>query len=322
MSRPDSPACPSTNRFLALLLRRHEHPVIVAHRGDSFRAPENTLEAARRGWESGASAWELDVQLTRDGVPVVLHDDSLLRTTDVARKFAGDPRGQSGFHVADFDFGEVRSLDAGSWFVSERGGPRSARAFGTLAHLDHAELKHYASGRVIIPTLFEALVFTRDHDWLVNVEIKSFPERPRASVAPVLSVIDETQTASRVLISSFDHRDVAAANVLGREYALGVLTMTPLYQADRYVRELVGADTIHFPADVVGSETVAYRRGRAPEFLEGNLLAELNRCGIPALVYTVNDYGPGSLADHVAAIGVAGIFTDDPHGIKVGQALA
>ena len=42
--------------------------MIVAHRGDSFRAPENTLEAAQLGWEAGASAWELDVQLTRDGV--------------------------------------------------------------------------------------------------------------------------------------------------------------------------------------------------------------------------------------------------------------
>ena len=94
-------------------------------------------------------------------------------------KFAGDPRGEDGFHVADFDFDEVRSLDAGSWFVSEHGGPRSARDFGTLARLDHAELEYYASGRVIIPTLSEALIFTREHDWLVNVEIKSFPERPR-----------------------------------------------------------------------------------------------------------------------------------------------
>ena len=132
----------------------------------------------------------------------------------------------------------------------------------------------------------------------------------------MLSVIDETQTASRVLISSFDHRDVAAANVPGREYALGILAMTPLYQAERYVRDIVGADTIHFSADVIGSETVAYRRGRSPEGLERELLAGLNRCGIPALVYTVNDYGPGSLAEHLAAIGVAGLFTDDPSGMS------
>ena len=233
----------------------------MAHRGDSFRAPENTLEAARLGWESGASAWELDVQLTRDGVPIVLHDESLLRTTDVARKFAGDPRGRAGFHVADFDFDEIRSLDAGSWFVSEQRRPalgsrlRHPRA-SRAAPLSNTS----ASGRVVIPTLGEALVFTREHDWLVNVEIKSFPERPRDSVEPVLNVIAETETASRVLISSFDHRDVAAANRPGREYALAILAMTPLYQVRRYAREIVGADTVHFSADVVGSETVKYRQ--------------------------------------------------------------
>src|SRR5690242_16686952 len=96
----------SGNRFLTLLRSPRECPVIVAHRGDSYHAPENTLEAARRGWQSGAEAWELDVQLTRDSVPVVLHDESLLRTTDVAARFADDPRGRDGFRVADFDFDE------------------------------------------------------------------------------------------------------------------------------------------------------------------------------------------------------------------------
>ena len=104
------------NRFRSLL-RRGDRPLVVAHRGDSAYAPENTLEAARRAWDEGADAWELDVQLARDGVPVVLHDESLVRTTDVATRFAGDPRGASGFLVADFDFEEIRTLDAGSWFV-------------------------------------------------------------------------------------------------------------------------------------------------------------------------------------------------------------
>jgi glycerophosphoryl diester phosphodiesterase len=189
-----------------------------------------------------------------------------------------------------------------------------------LESLEPAALRHYSSGSVVIPTLCEALDFTREHDWLVNVEIKSFPERPRDSVGPILNVIAETQTASRVLISSFDHRDVAAADVAGREYALGILVMTPLYQTHRYAREVVGADTVHFSTDVVGSATVAYRLGRSAQLLEGDLVNELNRCGIPTLVYTVNDHGPGSLSEHLAAIGVAGIFTDDPRGLEVHRA--
>src|SRR3954452_7141634 len=108
-----------TNRFLDLLTSDRGRPVIVAHRGASALAPENTLEAARLGWEAGADAWEFDVQMTRDGVPVIIHDESLLRTTDVAARFAGDPRGRDGFCVSDFDFDEIRILDAGSWFVDD-----------------------------------------------------------------------------------------------------------------------------------------------------------------------------------------------------------
>ncbi len=93
----ESAEAPQANRLLSLLLSGPEHPVIFAHRGDSFRAPENTLEAAEPGLGSRRSAWELDVQLTRDGVPIVLHDESLLRTTDVATKFAGDARGRTAF---------------------------------------------------------------------------------------------------------------------------------------------------------------------------------------------------------------------------------
>ena len=121
------------NRFLAMLGSHGDFPLVLAHRGDSFRAPENTIEAARLGWQDGADAWELDVQLTRDGVPVVLHDESLLRTTDVATKFAGDVRARDGFRLSDFDFVEVRALDAGSWFVNPAGGPRSATRLAAWA---------------------------------------------------------------------------------------------------------------------------------------------------------------------------------------------
>ena len=121
-----------TNRFRELLRATRARPLIVAHRGDSFYAPENTLEAARIGWETGADAWEFDVHLSRDGVPVVIHDESLLRTTDVARRFADDPRVGAGFLVSHFDLSEIHSLDAGSWFLDPKGGSRTAAAFGTF----------------------------------------------------------------------------------------------------------------------------------------------------------------------------------------------
>jgi glycerophosphoryl diester phosphodiesterase len=306
----------SRNRFLALLRARGRDPLIIAHRGDSFRAPENTLVAARLAWKTGAPAWELDVKLTRDEVPVVLHDESLLRTTDVGVRFKNDPRAQGGFRVSDFDYSEVQTLDAGSWFVAPDGGPRSANSFGTLDHLEPESVALYRSGRVTIPTLADALALTRELDWLMNVEIKSFPESPPGLVERVLDVIDQTDTASRVLISSFDHTDVARANRPGRGYGLGILTATPLCRTDHYATELVGADTVHVAAAVLGSESIAYRRHPAAQSLQTDLVDELKKRAIPLLVYTVNSHGPESLAEHMAAIGVDGLFTDDPQGLN------
>lgn len=307
------------NRFLVLLKSPADRTMIIAHRGDSSHAPENTLEAARLGWEAGADAWEFDVQATRDGVPVVLHDESLLRTTDVACRFAGDPRGRDGFRISDFDFDELRSLDAGSWFVDDNGGPRSARDFGTLDRLDPADREHYRSGAVRIPTLEEALVFTREQNWLANVEIKSFPDHPPGLVERTLELIEATGTADRVLISSFDHDDVVAARRNGRRYGLGILVSTPIHRPADYAIDLVGADTVHVSTEVLGSESVAYRRRCEAGSLRGDIVQGLQERGLPALVYTVNHQAGGDLARHLAEIGVAGLFTDDPAG-RVGIA--
>jgi glycerophosphoryl diester phosphodiesterase len=304
-----------SNRFLAALRSTRSHPLIVAHRGDSFHAPENTLEAARSAWECGAAAWELDVQLTRDGIPIVIHDESLARTTDVATRFAQDPRGQRGFRVAEFDLAEIRSLDAGTWFVHRRGGPRTSRAFGTFLGLDASSVAAYRSGSVRVPTLEEALFFTRDHDWLVNIEIKSFPQRPPGFLDRVLETIAATETADRVLISSFDHGDVAAANRPGRRYALGILADAPLYRIQDYAVDLVGAETVHLSTQVIGAETISYRRARLASVLRTGIVGSLKARGIPTLVYTVNDPPAGDLAAHLAEIGVDGLFSDSPEGL-------
>jgi glycerophosphoryl diester phosphodiesterase len=286
----------------------------VAHRGDSFHAPENTLEAARLAWKHGAHAWELDVQLTRDGVPVVLHDESLSRTTDVSRIFPDDARGRGGFRVHDFDLDEVRTLDAGSWFIDELGGPGSAREFGTLDRLDAGSSDHYRSGSVRVPTLQEALTLTRELDWLVNVEIKSFPERPPGLVQRVLDVIEATGISERTVVSSFDHEDVALARRPDRRYALAILVATPVYRIHDYASSLVGAETVHVSTEVIGAGTLAYQRDPSPRALRHEMVKALAERGIPVLVYTVNQENAGELAGHLAEIGVCGVYTDDPRG--------
>lgn len=80
-------------------------PFIWAHRGASAQAPENTLAAFQRAVECGADGLELDVHLSKDRLPVVIHDDTVDRTTD--------GRGA----VAGLTLAQLQSLDAGSWFA-------------------------------------------------------------------------------------------------------------------------------------------------------------------------------------------------------------
>jgi glycerophosphoryl diester phosphodiesterase len=295
---------------------------VVAHRGASAQAPENTLEAAKLAWVEGADAWELDVQLTRDGVPVVLHDSQLLRTTDIARRFPRDPRGGDGYRVREFVHAEIRTLDAGSWFLDDPLAHRSAADFGTLERISPTQRSVYRSGRVRIPTLEEALNFTADLDWLVNVEIKSFPEGPPGLMESVLETIKRTGTASRVLLSSFDHHDIArsarqaAQDVDLTTLARGILVDQPLHKIGEYLTRMVQADCLCVSAEVLGSQSASYRRERAASALRTEEISDLTSRGLPVLVYTVNDAIPGGLAEHLAELGVAALFTDDPAGIK------
>ena len=203
----------------------------------------------------------------------------------------------------EFDWAEIRGLDAGSWFLDPAGPLRSATDFGTLALIPPADREFFASGGVRIPSLVEALELTRDLGWLVNVELKTFPEADPALLPAVLAAIDATDTADRVLISSFDHRDVANAARARPEIATGALAETPLHAESCYVRDLVGADFLHLSASAMGAESRPYRDDPSPRILRAPDEAV---SPVPRLVYTVNDARPDGLAAHLKARGVAG----------------
>ncbi len=106
--------------------------VLVAHRGASAYAPEHTLEAYRLAITQGADFVEQDLQISKDGVLVCLHDLTLERTTNVEEVFPGRSRpGQSGaeggsrrWYVSDFTLAELKQLDAGAWFSEKYRGAR------------------------------------------------------------------------------------------------------------------------------------------------------------------------------------------------------
>ncbi|GAB2956147.1 glycerophosphodiester phosphodiesterase [Streptomyces heilongjiangensis] len=94
--------------------------MVVAHRGASAYAPENTLAAVDRADEMGFSWVENDVQRTKDGALVVVHDATLARTTDVEQVFPD----RAPWNVRDFTAAEIARLDAGSWFDTRYAGAR------------------------------------------------------------------------------------------------------------------------------------------------------------------------------------------------------
>ena len=98
-----------------------EQPVdVVAHRGSSGAAPENTLAAVRLAISQKADVVENDIQRTRDGELVIMHDTTLARTTDVEQVFPD----RTPWAVGDFTLAEIKQLDAGSWFAPEFAGER------------------------------------------------------------------------------------------------------------------------------------------------------------------------------------------------------
>ncbi len=164
-----------------------KQPIIVAHRGSSAIAPENTLASFRQAIADGADAIELDVHLTKDGEVVVIHDSTLNRTTN--------GRGR----VRDYTLVELKRLDAGSWFH-----------------------KRFSSEK--IPALAE--VFEEIGDRVeINIEIKTddYNERSVGMLEKCIELINKYQAANFVLISSFNYMILQHVKKLQPEIATGIL---------------------------------------------------------------------------------------------------
>jgi glycerophosphoryl diester phosphodiesterase len=154
-------------------------PVVagVGHRGASAYAPENTLASFRAAKTRGADYFELDVQQTRDDVPIVMHDATLSRTTDAEKVFPH----RSPWRVGDFTLAEVKRLDAGSWFS-----PR---------------FRHEP-----VPTLAETLRAMEGSDLKLMLEIKKPSLYPGLTerVARELRAQPDWLLPGRLVVQSFD----------------------------------------------------------------------------------------------------------------------
>lgn len=174
--------------------------MVIGHRGAAGLAPENTLSAIGKGLELGVQGIEVDVQLTKDGEPVIIHDFHVDRTSD----------GHGA--VEDLSLEELRRLDFGGWFGPNFQGER-------------------------IPTLTETLQAVPPHVTL-NLELKQITTRRRGLEEAVARRLKEFGRWDHVIVSSFDHLALKTIKGLLEDLKIGLLTYNYLINPDKYLDSL------------------------------------------------------------------------------------
>ncbi|MGE6257022.1 glycerophosphodiester phosphodiesterase [Heyndrickxia sporothermodurans] len=160
--------------------------LIFAHRGASGYSPENTMVSFQKALEQHSDGIELDVRLTKDGVPVVCHDATIKRTSN----------GKGYIH--DFTLEELKTYDFGSWYSDEFKGE-------------------------CIPTLEEVLILLKNRDILLNIEIKNGPIIPDHLEDEILRLIYKYECNEKVIVSSFDHISLKKLNQLDNTIKIGFI---------------------------------------------------------------------------------------------------
>lgn len=231
-----------------------------AHRGASAYCPENTMAAFEKAVQLGATGIETDVQRTKDGVLVLIHDESLKRT-------AGLPQ-----LVKDTDYSQLSALDAGSWFHPDYAGER-------------------------IPTLEQLLSFGKEHSLVLNLELKNGVVLYEGMETEVISLVEQYGMSDKVVLSSFNHYSLALCKQLAPEIATGVLYMEGLYRPWDYAATL-GANALHAFFYAVLPEWVeeARKAGVAYHPFTVNETADLQRMLHAKVAGIITDY-PDRLAD-------------------------
>ncbi|MFZ3070119.1 MAG: glycerophosphodiester phosphodiesterase family protein [Anaerolineaceae bacterium] len=196
-----------------MLAEKTPIPLIFAHRGASALAPENTLAAFRLARQLGADGIELDVMLSADDRLVVIHDDTVDRTTNGSGKVAGMP------------YAALRELDAGAHFGSAFRGEQ-------------------------LPTLTEVYE-ELGGKLLINVELKNYSHPFDALTRHVIALTERFNLQDSVLLSSFNPTNLSRARHINPKLQLGLLTSPGSRLMQGAVGRLFPYDALHpYHADV------------------------------------------------------------------------
>ncbi|MFW9923407.1 MAG: glycerophosphodiester phosphodiesterase family protein [Candidatus Thorarchaeota archaeon] len=170
-------------------------PLLVAHRGASHLAPENTIAAGEIAVKWHAVGWEVDVAISYDGIPFIVHDDTFRRTTNIDQIFPNRINDQ----VSSFNLSDILLLDAGSWFVEQD-------PFKTIqdGFVTQSEATSFLGEK--IPTLDEVIHLTRDNNLLLDIDYRRPPsDHPyyNSYFDILLEQLNGSGLGKNILISSF-----------------------------------------------------------------------------------------------------------------------
>lgn len=191
---------------------------VFAHRGASKYAPENTMPAFQLAYEMKAEGIETDVQLTKDGVPILIHDETLERTTNGA-----------GF-VKDFNFQELKRLDAGRYFSQQ-----------------------FTKTRLI--SLDEFLEWAREKHLYLNLELKNNKINYKGLEEKVLQMIHDYKVEHRTIISSFNADSVKRLRKLNPDIDIAYLRSKKHAALPRFSKSL-GASSMHIKYTLLNPQLV------------------------------------------------------------------
>lgn len=192
--------------------------VNYAHRGASGYYPENTMLSFEKAIELGCNGIETDVQLTKDGVLILIHDEKINRTTN-----------GTGW-IKDYSCKKLSKLDAGSWLSKE-----------------------FTEER--IPTAEELISLVKNKDIIINFELKNSIVPYEGMEEKILSLIYKHNMQHKVVLSSFNHYSMAKCREISKEIKTGILYAEGLYRPYAYAKTL-GANAIHPSYQVINEEVV------------------------------------------------------------------
>lgn len=250
-------------------------PLILGHRGASAIAPENTLVAFSRAMSDGAEGIEFDVRLSRDQVPVVIHDSNLKRT------------GLANLRVSDLTAPELQRIDVGSWFARRK------------KKISDTPLVSY-SGETL-PTLAQVFELFTANKGLLYVEMKCDRGEAAALAAAVVSLICEWKMTERAVVESFDLSAVAEIKRLNPNIRTAALFEPKLSQPLSILRQ----QRLLSLARECGADEIALHHTLA----KSHLIEKANSEGFDVVVWTVDDV---RWIPRAQAMGVKALIANNP----------